>query len=301
MCEDIWFDDGNIVLHVDKTIFRVHRSILAKHSSILRSMLSLPQPDNDQGKALPVIPLYDSAADAKELLMVLYNPFYFSNARHSFGFLSGISRLSTKYDIPSLRGEAINQLKCIFPTTFNAFEFMPSREAVESLAIRAVNLARETDCWEILPCAFYYCSRLPIPNIVRGTSGARLSRNDVDVCIIGRDLLLKKQRKVSHPFLYAPPPGLPKPSPNGRPGGCSAPATCVEGGNPGAVLKYLNGLDMLTPMALEIFTDWQKIGRCGACGDKQAAVHWIAVEKVWEELPQIFGLGTWESIEKRGD
>ncbi|KAH7919996.1 hypothetical protein BV22DRAFT_832692 [Leucogyrophana mollusca] len=142
--------------------------------------------------------------------------------------------------------------------------FPASRAAAESLAIRAVNLEHETDCSEILPCALYYCSRLHIPTIVRGTSEVLLLKDDINACVIGRDLPPKKQREdPTRPC--TPRPG--RPSPRRYPSGCSKPVTCAKGENPGAVLECVNGVDTLTPMALEAFADWQKIGCCAACAD----------------------------------
>lgn len=40
----LWLDDGNVVLVVENTGFRVHRGILSKHSDVFRDMFSVPQP-----------------------------------------------------------------------------------------------------------------------------------------------------------------------------------------------------------------------------------------------------------------
>ena len=41
---DFWFDDGNVVLQVESTLFRVHRSILSMRSEVFQGMFSVPQP-----------------------------------------------------------------------------------------------------------------------------------------------------------------------------------------------------------------------------------------------------------------
>jgi len=41
---DHWFDDGSIILEAESTQFRVHRTMLARHSSIFRDMFEIPQP-----------------------------------------------------------------------------------------------------------------------------------------------------------------------------------------------------------------------------------------------------------------
>jgi BTB/POZ domain len=35
---DCWFPDGNVVLQVESTLFRVHRSILSMHSEVFHGM-----------------------------------------------------------------------------------------------------------------------------------------------------------------------------------------------------------------------------------------------------------------------
>lgn len=40
----LWIDDGNVVLVVENTGFRVHRSTLLRHLAFFQAMFSLPQP-----------------------------------------------------------------------------------------------------------------------------------------------------------------------------------------------------------------------------------------------------------------
>lgn len=40
----MWLDDGNIILHVENTQFRVHRSVLAMNSMVFQDMFGIPQP-----------------------------------------------------------------------------------------------------------------------------------------------------------------------------------------------------------------------------------------------------------------
>jgi hypothetical protein len=45
---DLWFDDGSIILQVETTQFRVHRTVLSTNSGIFRDMLSVPQPVGEE-------------------------------------------------------------------------------------------------------------------------------------------------------------------------------------------------------------------------------------------------------------
>jgi hypothetical protein len=96
---EFWFSDGSIVLLARYTMFRVHKSFIARHSVIFRDMFSIPQPDEeampetkraesfdskDGGEGLgtmgttevdgcPVVHLYDSPEDVASLLYALYD------------------------------------------------------------------------------------------------------------------------------------------------------------------------------------------------------------------------------------
>jgi hypothetical protein len=40
---ELWFEDDNLILHAENTVFRVSKGVLAAHSSVFRDMLSFPQ------------------------------------------------------------------------------------------------------------------------------------------------------------------------------------------------------------------------------------------------------------------
>lgn len=72
---ELWFNDGNIVLQVESTQFRVYRGILGNSSSIFDDMFNIPQPVEDQGSLIEgcsVVQLSDSAEDWEHVLKALY-------------------------------------------------------------------------------------------------------------------------------------------------------------------------------------------------------------------------------------
>lgn len=72
---DFWFDDGSIVLSVEKTLFRVHRTMLCTHSEVFFDMFGLSQPLGEPMiEECPVVRLPDRACDMEHLLRALYNP-----------------------------------------------------------------------------------------------------------------------------------------------------------------------------------------------------------------------------------
>ena len=67
---EFWFDDENILLIAGNTQFRVYQGPLIKHSPVFRDMLSLVQPEAETRcpKAIPTVPLTDSALDIRRFL-----------------------------------------------------------------------------------------------------------------------------------------------------------------------------------------------------------------------------------------
>ena len=72
--ENLWFEDGTVVLQAEDTLFRVYSGILARHSQFFQSLLTLPQPQNAEVyDGCPLIRMSgDSAADVREVLQALH-------------------------------------------------------------------------------------------------------------------------------------------------------------------------------------------------------------------------------------
>ncbi|KZT25453.1 hypothetical protein NEOLEDRAFT_1133371 [Neolentinus lepideus HHB14362 ss-1] len=78
-CDELWFEDGNVILQAETTLFRVFRSIMAAYSQIFMDMFSLPwsqanSPEGSDGKALVV--MHDTAEDLRHFLGVIFIPGY---------------------------------------------------------------------------------------------------------------------------------------------------------------------------------------------------------------------------------
>jgi hypothetical protein len=70
-----WFNDGNIVLQVESTQFRVFRGVLATASTVFNDMFSIPQPPSPGGELVEgclVVHLQDSAQDWQYGLKALF-------------------------------------------------------------------------------------------------------------------------------------------------------------------------------------------------------------------------------------
>jgi hypothetical protein len=75
--EDFWFTDGSVVLLVENTAFRIHQSILSRHSDVFADMFTVPQPmhdETDQMDGCPIVYLADSLSDFIDVMKALYEP-----------------------------------------------------------------------------------------------------------------------------------------------------------------------------------------------------------------------------------
>lgn len=85
---DLWLSDGNIIIVAPDDsqesdslahAFRVHKSVLAKHSPVLDDLFKLPQGlDAEVHEGVPIVRLTDSSSDVRDLLRMFYDPAYAS-------------------------------------------------------------------------------------------------------------------------------------------------------------------------------------------------------------------------------
>ncbi len=89
---DLWFSDGSVVLQAESTLFRVHKSQLARRSVVFSDMFTLPQPvvatshatiADETSEGCPVVSLHDSAEDVANLLLALYDGPCVSHGDHT--------------------------------------------------------------------------------------------------------------------------------------------------------------------------------------------------------------------------
>ncbi|KAF8643193.1 hypothetical protein AX16_009170 [Volvariella volvacea WC 439] len=291
---EIWFDDGNVVLLVENTAFRVHKGVLKRLSDFFDDVFRLPQPpDQELLNGVPVMHMQDDLDDVLATLKVIYEPFYFDNLPPNAElstlliFVSGILRISTKYSMRTLRQKCITILQRRFPSTLaSCDELLASKYTYPSAAdvIRAIPLAREANVPEILPWAYYIATHVSVESIMGEKS---LSWKDKALCLAGKEKLWDAYRLLTHSFLFDV----------HRVPGC--PSNCyARTSHPSNVDWRLVDSVRSSPHPLDIQTKWDSVNVCGHCLKTIEAAHRTGREKVWNLLPSYFGLGSWEEIRK---
>lgn len=71
----LWFDDGNLILKAQNTLFRIYGGFLAARSSVFYDMLSFPPPKEGNAtlEGCPVVFVYDSPDDLTHFLRAIFD------------------------------------------------------------------------------------------------------------------------------------------------------------------------------------------------------------------------------------
>jgi len=305
---ELWFEDGTVVLQTENTMFRVFSGILSKNSLVFQQMFTFPQPESSEKyDGFPLVHLQDSVEDLKNFLKACHDvSFYDSVVEKDFKVLSGVLRLSTKYDASYLRRKSITWITHIFPSTLSGWDTdTPSLQATRTFvnAAIAIEIGRECHLPSILPSAYYCCSLSPIMFILDGISSKDMThRKELDwvdkrLCLKARPKLEQRAKMQILKFLYIP---------SGT--NCKSPRDCnhIRISVSGLVNEYFSkdDHDTWSPLSQRI----QAIVRAYKDGSSCSVCCQMAVEessteraKCWQDLPSFFELGTWETLKATTD
>ncbi|KAH6911811.1 hypothetical protein BKA70DRAFT_1185460 [Coprinopsis sp. MPI-PUGE-AT-0042] len=133
---ECWFEDGNLILQAEDVQFKTHRGLLARYSSVLRDMLSVPQPEEQQDgddfvEGCPVVVLDDRAKHWAAVLTILYDGLHrflgISNHALPFGLVDAMLRLGHKYEFLELQKTALDYFSRQFAKQEDNFYCTPNR------------------------------------------------------------------------------------------------------------------------------------------------------------------------------
>jgi hypothetical protein len=75
-CEELWYEDGTVVLRAGNLLYRVYSGMLSRESAFFKSMFSLPQAGDggERYEGLPFVHLHDNEYEVTEFLKAIHYP-----------------------------------------------------------------------------------------------------------------------------------------------------------------------------------------------------------------------------------
>ncbi|KAF7314941.1 BTB domain-containing protein [Mycena indigotica] len=322
--EDLWFDDGDIVLQAGVAQYRVYRVVLGMHSPVFKDMLAFPQPpDSELVEGQPLVVLQDLEVEVTAFLRALFEPEFFPAfpAMTNFTTIYGCIRLGNKYSVDFLLRRGLVHLSSRFMTSLTRFdasargdheglytpeftEQKPANEIVSwkppldrSFLICVIALAREVDALWILPNAFYDLTfhfdalqdNIFHENLFDGVIPVVLSRKEQREWVVGFEDQISTTADIVRFLTY--PPVI---------DGCLTPSKC-----PLVRFRAADyGRQMISsfsrgPLSAWAEDDWDKLQKlCPVCMKKLRELHQEARRTFWEDLPDIYRLPPWTELLK---
>ncbi|KDQ61276.1 hypothetical protein JAAARDRAFT_124279 [Jaapia argillacea MUCL 33604] len=133
-----WLDGGSVILRIGNDAFKVHRTLLYRHSLALPSWPVDPGTELSEGCGVVSIPPHHdiSAADVEALLEYLYHDKPLS-ADSPFPHVASVFRTTSKrqLDLPSVHAIARERLESMFPSGPQPFSHPDNLEDALELAL----------------------------------------------------------------------------------------------------------------------------------------------------------------------
>lgn len=302
---ELWFEDGTVVLQTEGTIFRVYRGILSSSSVVFRQMFTIPQPETTETyMGCPLVHLQDSAEELANYLKAIHDiNFYDTIASKDFRVLTGVLRLSTKYDSRHLRRKCIEWITRIFPSTLAGWDQVSTQTPLRTFtnAAIAIELGQTCNVPIILPSAYYCCSVAPMMFLLDGppdeSPRRQLDWPEKRICLKARPKLEQRAKMQVLKFLYTT---------SGA--NCQSPRDCnhIRISVSGLVNEYFSkdDHDTWSPLSQKIqaiVRAYKDGSSCPTCCS--IAVDGSAAERTncWNDLPSFFDLGSWEKLKLSED
>ncbi|OSC99302.1 hypothetical protein PYCCODRAFT_1373396, partial [Trametes coccinea BRFM310] len=113
----LYFDDGNVILGAGRTLFCVHRSLLAKHSVVLRDLFDHSK---EQFRGVLYVRMEETAEEVEALLNMVYDGLHVGVQDltvETFPTLATVLRMATKYKINRPCADILARIRAEWPAT----------------------------------------------------------------------------------------------------------------------------------------------------------------------------------------
>ncbi|KAF7341710.1 hypothetical protein MSAN_02069400 [Mycena sanguinolenta] len=296
--QDLWFPGTDLVIQAGNRLFRISGGILAARSTVFQDMLSIPQPDTQPSiDGCLVVVLHDAPADVEYFLKAVFDSGFFERppAPAKFDVVAGVLRLSTKYDVEYLRMRALLHLSAALPRSLAEYNsirpvtdprpFHPEKNPQFPLLI----LVHELGLTWALPMALYFASAFAVQHIMDGVAfnghNIQLPQPVQRTLLIGRTALAFAQIHNMLQCLR----DLPCQE-------CVVRGHCQSGAK--AFHELMAGSRSIYPLTLMHPGIWDAFNPllCTSCFATAQADYQTARQKLWDELPAMFELGSWAEV-----
>lgn len=204
--------------------------------------------------------------------------------------LAAFLRLGRKYQMDFLRQKAVKNILLAFSVDLKDFKATCiKRKASEAHTL--VNLLREQDLKHCLPSVLYMCvwmhasGELSLFDYAPEKLRPILSLQDIQLCVAAHQKLCRLTGLHTLSWLR-PNASIPETC-RGKAWGCEALRARIHN-------KLMDPLIPCKPF-LPWKSEWAK-GLCDGCAGVAEAAHVAGRQKVWDELPSVFGLPGWEEL-----
>ncbi|EIN14657.1 hypothetical protein PUNSTDRAFT_140893 [Punctularia strigosozonata HHB-11173 SS5] len=293
---DVWYLDGNVVLQAENLRFRVHKSILSKHSHVFRDLFLLATPsDAPVEEGCPVVTIHDAEESTEHALKALYGQrSYYDHGRPMrISVVAALLDFGKKYGIKQLQEEAESRLRHELPCSLaawdKAYDGWSLIEDEDGVTQLATDLLWRHDISIALPAALYACSLRPVADIMYGRQydAGLVLLNDRDLrarIVVGKEDI--SRACAASDFVEWLESDEPK-------AGCGTTQKCHEGRF--AIYRALWGgfsnLGALDPW-------WERWDRrlCDQCRTVAKEKYESTRQEIWAKLPAMFKLPAWEDL-----
>ncbi|KAH8826436.1 hypothetical protein DL96DRAFT_1282792 [Flagelloscypha sp. PMI_526] len=302
---DLWFSDGNIVIKTGNRLFKVHRGVLAYHSTFFADLQSLP-PSEDQElfEGCPVVEMPDDADAIEYFLRAIINPDFFlpPPASSQYPIVAGILRIAHKYNSPVFKQRALRHLSArmsisrkdyIHRASYSTSLFVSNNFAKDALVAYEIDsavLLQEVGGTWCLPIVFMSFSRHRAGIIMEGVD---FNSEHYEFTPDQKVQLMKGKERLTNAEIPRRLVAMATTATNPE---CKL-AQCVLGCRQLLDLFLLTATDP-TPWVTDTFESRVTNSFCQRCNAKIKGEYTRMQIEIWELLPEIFGFPPWADLKK---
>lgn len=208
-------------------------------------------------------------------------------ARTEAHIITGVLRLSNKYDVPGLRRRALLHLSSAFPTTLDQYNEIKNSRTFPAPTKPSVDLALaqvilEMDVLWLLPVALYECGSWDMETFFKSVD---MSGGLVRKCAFGYQNRYEASMKLLGTLLTA------------DAAGCRFHSQCNSARK--AILpRYYDAAILCLSQWREVVGSDFMSKACTSCRENSKSLYDAARVDVWNRLPEMYGLPSWEALEK---